>query len=205
MEKPRINLYLTDYAVRDVDWGEPFDHALLQLLGVHVPSYRPANGRHVLALFWPAHHAPLLIELLDLGEVPKLSVAVLEPALINHVMAWWANDPTVPCEVAPLTWYHMPLNTSKPLATKALQALRAQLDALESKHWPALGSGRDGMGVTFWLSDQRGPQQLVWSDTTHKLAGTPWTLAVSLLKQAGQIPQVQAQAAAALRYLKPAK
>ncbi|AMR26605.1 hypothetical protein A0257_05455 [Hymenobacter psoromatis] len=178
---------------------------MLQLLGVQIPGYRPANGRHLLALFWPAHHAPLLIELLDLGEAPKLSVAVLELPLINHVMAWWANDPAVPCEVAPLTWCHTTLNTTKPLATKVLRALRAQLDALESSRWPALGSGRDGLGITFWLSDQRGPQQLGWSDTTHELAGTPWTLAVSLLRQAERIPQVQAQVAVALRYLKPAK
>ena len=191
--------------MRNVDWGEPFDQALLQLLGVQVPSYRPASGRHVLALFWPAHHAPLLIELIDLGEAPELSVAVLEPTLINHVMTWWANDPAVPCEVAPLTWYHTILNTTKPLAAKVLQALRVQLDALESKHWPALGSGRDGMGITFWLSGQRGPQQLTWSNTTHKLAGPPWAVAVSLLQQAERISQVQAQAAAALRYLKPAK
>ena len=182
-----------------VDWGESFDLALLQVVGVQVPSYAPANGRHLLALFGPAQHASLLVELCDLGEKHELAVAVLEPALLNEVMTWWANDPALPCAVAPLAWHHLPL------ATKAIQPLRAQLEALEARHWPALGSGRDGIAVTFWLSDQRGPQQLAWSSTTHKLAGTPWALAVSLLRQATRISQVQEPAQAALRYLRPAK
>ena len=187
-----------------VEWGEPFDRALLHLLGVQVPSYRPASGRHLLALVWPSAHAPLLLELLDLGDVPKLSVAVLELPMLDRVMSWWASDPAAPCEVAPLVWHQLPF-TAKPLAAKNLKALQAQLDALESRHWPALGSGRDGLAVTFWLNDQRGAQQLNWFTTTHGLAGAPWALAVSLLRQAGQIPAVQVAATAALRYLKPAK
>ncbi|RYE92138.1 MAG: hypothetical protein EOO75_07355 [Myxococcales bacterium] len=177
-------------------WGERYERAMRCALRREAPDDGRASPgeRDLLALIQPTFHAPLAVELVDLGETHELAAALIgEATSFAFEVASGRADAALP---PPPAWHR------GQLWPRALVDLRSRLDALVATDWPPLGQGRDGIGITLWLRDHRGPQRLDWSTATHDPAGAPGALARALLTRAAEVaPALSAPASAAWWYL----